>query len=295
MKLGAAHLVTAFVCALAGSAWAAGDGKACLEGVAKACVEIGTAVANDEPPVGDVDQLRADCEKTKDELACAGWLREEVKAGCRHGKPAACRTLGEGEARRLAEGTAPTTEALEASCKKKDQQSCIDLALRLIKEEPSKQNQKRALALLDRSCKAGLGDGCARLGMLLVSSGKNGDAKRGLKLMKHACELGSTAGCIFENNFKPAQPKVLKPGDKSMGPGLLQTDDVGQVMKNLAKLAKLLEQNCKLGYADACAELSGPDGGDPARAEKTLTSAEIAEKIRKLEKQAAAGPAPGKK
>jgi TPR repeat protein len=282
-------LVTPLVCALAGSAWAAGDGKACLEGVAKACIEIGTATANDEPPVGDVDELTAECAKTKDELTCAGLLREQIKEGCRHGKQAACKVLGESEAREIADQAAPTTESLEASCKKKDQQACVDLATKLMKEDPSKADAKRALALLDRSCKAEFADACARLGLILVFDGKKSDAKRGEKLLKHACDLGSKAGC----NFLPPQAKLLKPGDKSMGPGLFQTDDVGQVMKNLAKLSRLLEQNCKLGYADACAELEEPSDPDPSK-RKILTSAEVAEKIRKLERQAAAGPAPKK-
>ena len=51
MKARVASGVTAVVCALAGSAWAAGNDKACLEGDKKACIELGTGVANDEPPV----------------------------------------------------------------------------------------------------------------------------------------------------------------------------------------------------------------------------------------------------
>src|SRR5262249_15820356 len=124
MKIGVAS-ATAVVCALAGAAWAAGDGKACLDGVVKACVEIGTAVANDEPPVGDVDQLRTDCGNTKDQLSCTSLLREETKASCRKGNEYACRVLGEGEASRIADETASTPEVLEASCKKKDHQACV--------------------------------------------------------------------------------------------------------------------------------------------------------------------------
>jgi hypothetical protein len=112
--------------------------------------------------------------------------------------------------------------------------------------------------------------------------------------MKRACSLGSKAGCEFQRSFKPPQPRALKPGDKSTGPGILgvlrETEDVDQTMKNMVKLDKLLHQNCKLGYADACAELEAPVDEDPAN-RKISTSAEIAAKIRTLEKQAAAGPA----
>src|SRR5262245_11785082 len=229
MKLAVASWLTAAVCALAGSARAAGDGKACLEGNKKACIEIGTGVANDEPPVGDVDEMRADCEKTQDELSCAGLLREGVKEGCRHGKPAACRVLGEGEAQRIADEASPIEE-LEALCKLTKKDACVDLAVRLMRDDPSKQDQKRAVALLERSCKAGAGDGCARLGMFIIFSGKESDFKRGVKLMKRACNLGSKAGCSFETNLKPPQPKVMKPGDRSAGGGILgalgATEDV---------------------------------------------------------------------
>jgi len=291
MKLGVASAVTAVVCALAASAWAAGDPKACSAGDKKACIEIGTGVANDEPPVGDIDELRADCGKTKDTQSCASLLREETKASCRKGNQRACDVLGNGEAQRIAEENAPTIEELEASCKKKDQQACFDLALSLYKNEPSKKNLKRGLALMDGACKADIGEACARVGLTLMMSGKKGDMKRGEKLMKRACDLGWKAGCTSQ----PPQPKILKPGDKSMGPGMLgalgATEDVGQTMKNMAKLGRLLEQNCKLGYADACAELQEPVDPDPAK-RKISTSAEIAAKVRKLERQAAAGPAP---
>jgi TPR repeat protein len=294
MNRRAALSIPTLVCALAGSAWAAGDHKACLEGDKKACIEIGTGVANDEPPLGDVEEMRSGCEKTKDDASCGGWLREEVKAGCRAGKQAACRTLGESEAREAAEEAAPTKEALEASCKKKDQQACVDLATKLMKEEPSRADVKRAVGLLDRSCKASFGDACAKLGLVLIFDGKKADARRGDKLLRRACDLGSQAGC----KWVPPQPKVMKPGDKSLGPGILgvlKGDDVplDQAMKNLTKLGRLLEQNCKLGYADACAELEEPQDPDPAK-RKVSTSAEIAAKIRRLERQAAAGPAPGK-
>ena len=289
MNRRAALSLPVLVCTLSAAAWA-GDGKACLEGVVKACVEIGTAVANDEPAVGDMADLRAKCEKN-DETACAGLLREQIKEGCRHGKEAACRVLGEGEARASAEEAEPTTETLEAGCKTKSQPACVDLAVRILKQNPSKPDEKRALALLDRSCKAGVGDGCAHLGMVLVFSSKAGDSKRGLKMMKRACDLGSKAGCAFQRNFQPPpQPKLMKPGEMPRGSGILQTDDVGQVMKNLAKVGKLLKQNCDLGYADACAELRENDDADPSQ-EKSLSPAELTEKIRKLEKQAAAGPA----
>jgi len=295
MKIGVAVAATAVVCALAGSAGAAGDGKACIEGVKQACLEIGAGVANDEPPVGDVDELNAECGKTKDTQSCAALLREQTKASCRKGNQRACQVLGEGEARRLAEEAAPTTEELEASCKKKKQQACMDLAMRLLRDDPSAEDQKRAFALLDRSCKAGAGDGCAQLGTMLIFSGQESDAKRGMKLMKRACGLGSKAGCEFQRSFKPPRPiKVVKDADKSDGQGILgalgATEDVNQTMKNMVKLDRLLHQNCKLGYADACAEIEAAVDEDPAN-RKISTSAEIAAKIRKLEKQAAAGPA----
>jgi len=148
MKLGVASAVTAVVCALAASAWAAGDPKACSAGDKKACIEIGTGVANDEPPVGDIDELRADCGKTKDTQSCASLLREETKASCRKGNQRACDVLGNGEAQRIAEENAPTIEELEASCKKKDQQACFDLALSLYKNEPSKKNLKRGCSII---------------------------------------------------------------------------------------------------------------------------------------------------
>jgi len=298
MKIGVAVAATAVVCALAGSAWAAGDGKACIEGVKQACLEIGAGVANDEPPVGDVDELTAECGKTQDQKSCAALLREETKASCRKGNERACEVLGQGEARRLDEEARPN-EALEASCKKKNQQACGDLAVRLLRDEvltgeASRQNRTRAMTLLERSCKAGFGDGCAELGMLLVFSGNERDGKRGLALMKRACSLGSKAGCEFQRSFKPPPPiKIVKDGDKSMGPGILgvlKSDDVDQVVKDLTKLSKLLERNCKLGYADACAEVEKNAEHDPAN-EKNLSSADLAAKIRKLEKQAAAGPA----
>ena len=302
MKLHTASLIPTLVCALAGSARAAGDGKACLEGVKKVCIELGTGVANDEPPVGDVDDLTAECGKTKDTQSCAALLREETKASCRKGNERACEVLGQSEARRLDEEARPN-EALEASCKKKNQRACADLAVRLLRDEvltgeASRQNRKRAMTLLDRSCTAGFGDGCAQLGMLLVFSGSERDGKRGLKLMKRACDLGSKAGCQFQTSFKPPpQPKIVKSDDNSMGQGILgtlgATEDVGQTMKNLAKLQRLTEQNCKLGYADACAELEEPAEENPAK-RKILTAAEVAAKIRKLERQAAAGPAPKK-
>jgi TPR repeat protein len=289
MKLSAAHLVPLLVCALAGSAWAAGDPKACNEGDKKACIEIGTSVANDEPPIGNVDEMRAECEKTKDELSCSGWFREEVKAGCRAGKPKACQTLGEGAAREAADEALGSTEELEARCKKKNHQACVDLAARLLRDQllegkPSAEVEKRANALLERGCKAGAGDGCARLGVSLIFSGKTSDAKRGLRLMKRACGLGSKGGCEFMRNFRPPPPiKVLR-DEKPTGLGVLPQDDIGQIMKDLSRLSDLLERNCKLGYADACAELE-----DPAR--EDLTATELAQKIRKLEKQAAAGRA----
>jgi len=291
MKLSAALLIAPLVCALSGSAFAEGDHKACLEGDKKVCIEIGTAIAKDELPAADVAELRSDCEKTKDDESCAAWLFEEVKAGCRSGnKPAACRTLGESEARRIAEETAPTPEELEASCKKKDNQACVDLATNLLRQHPSKADAKRALGLLDKSCKADFGDACAKLGLILVFDGKKADAKRGDKLLRRACDLGSKAGC----NWVPPQPKALKPDENSTGQGILgtlrATEDVGQTMKNMVKLDKLLHQNCKLGYADACAEIEAAVDEDPAN-RKISTSAEIAAKIRKLERQAAAGPA----
>jgi TPR repeat protein len=292
MKFGVASGVAAVVCALAGAAWAAGDPKACAGGDKKACIEIGTALANDEPPVGDVAEMTAECGKTKDTQTCAALLREETKASCRKGNQRACEVLGSTEAERIAEETAPSREALDASCKKKDQQACVDLATRLMRQEqPTRTDLKRAMALLERSCKANFADACAKLGLVLVFDGKKSDGKRGDKLLKHACDLGSEAGC----KWVPPQPKLIKPGDKSMGPGILgvlKGDDipVEQTMKNMAKLGRLLEQNCKLGYADACAELEEPVDPDPAK-RKISTSAEIAEKVRKLEKQAAAGPA----
>lgn len=287
MKFGVVSWVTAIVWALAGSAWAAGDPKACLEGVKKDCIEIGTGVANDDPLSADeLDELRADCEKTKDKESCSAWFAEAVKAGCRGGKEAACKTLGESEARERAEKAAPPIEALEANCKKKNQQACVELAVRLLNNEildPSPQNQKRAIALLDRSCKAGFGDGCARRGLGLLFSTKAGDTKRGLKLIKHACDLGSKAGCEFQRNFRPPTIKVV-PDNEAQGPGILgvlkTTEDPDFEVR---VLARLLVRNCKLGYADACAELEEPEA---AEKRKTLTSAEVAAKIRKLEKQA---------
>jgi TPR repeat protein len=276
---------------LAWNAWAGGDtdARSCLDGVAKACIDLGAAVAKDEPPVGSVDELQAACDKTRDTATCGALLREQVKAACRNGKPAACRILGEGEAGGLAEATAPTTEALEASCQRNEAQACVDLATRLLKDQPSKQNQRRAVALLDRACKGKNGDACAKLGLVYVFSGKKADARRGEALLKRACDLGSKTGCSFQ---PPPPVKILKAGDGAAGPGLIQADDVGQTMKNLARLSKLLKQNCDLGYADACADLRGPD--DPAD-RKVLTGAEVAARIRQLEKQAAAGPAPAPK
>jgi len=280
-----------FLGALAGAARAAGDPRACLDGAAKACIDLGTAVAN-EKAAADIAALRAECEETHDQENCAALFREQVKESCRNGKQLACRTLGESEGQRLAEETAPTTEALEASCKRNDPQACTDLAARLLEDNPSKQTQQRALALFDRGCKGRIGDACAKLGLIYVFKGNKADGKRGEKLLKRACDLGSKAGCNF---LPPAPPKVIKPGERMPGPGLLQTDDVGLAMRNLAKLSKLLRQNCDLGYADACAELRQPDEPDDPTKAKVLSPAELAARIRQLEKQAGAGPAPAKK
>jgi hypothetical protein len=284
--------LAALLCAFAGAAHAADDrAQSCLDGVSKACRDVGIAVADNEPAVGDIDALDAACDKTHDEKTCAGLLRERIKAGCRAGNQASCRTLGESEARRLAGETAPTTETLEASCKRKDPQACTDLASRLLEDEPSKANQQRAMALFDRACKGRVGDACAKLGLMYAFKGNKADGRRGEKLLKRACDLGSQAGC----NFLPPQPKLFKPGDRLPGPGLLQTDDVRQTMKNLVRLSKLLRQNCNLGYADACAELRDPDDSDDPTKKKLLSPAELATRIRQLERQAAAGPAPTKK
>jgi hypothetical protein len=128
-------------------------------------------------------------------------------------------------------------------------------------------------------------------------SGKESDFKRGMELMKRGCSLGSKLSCGV--NRPPGQRKIRKPGEKPIGvlqtvedsQGRGTTGDARQVMKDLVKLDKLLHQNCKLGYADACAELGEPADPDDPVLRKQLGPAELAAKIRKLERQAAAGPA----
>jgi hypothetical protein len=210
---------------LAGSAGAVGDGKACFDGDAKACFGIGTAVAN-QRPFGNLDELRADCKQTKRKERCSASFVEQVKTGCRSGKhDEDCRLLGASESLRLAEATAPI-KTLEASCKKNEQQACIDLAVRLLGQRmleggPSDEDEKRALGLLDRSCKAGAADGCTRLGMFIISWGKPSDM-RGFTSLKRACELGSKPACSSGSEYLAMPPIWWKPGDRSTGPAKKQ-------------------------------------------------------------------------
>ncbi|MFO0757953.1 MAG: hypothetical protein U0359_15765 [Byssovorax sp.] len=120
---------------------------------------------------------------------------------------------------------AARAEDLDASCAKGDKLACVEAAFAHESEDPAK-----ALAAYQSGCDAGVGRGCARLGLSFRYRNKP-DLAKAWQLMTRACDLGDGFGCYHL-------------GDMSkLGSG---------TPRDPVAAAGYFKRGCDLGYAAAC-------------------------------------------
>jgi TPR repeat protein len=148
--------------------------------------------------------------------------------------------------------------------------ACSNLGYAYLEGRYIELDRARALALFERSCRAGEEYGCSNLGaMLLVGSGVPAEPRRGLELSIRACyaepKLCGNAAVAYRDGIgtqvnHARSVELFSRG--CIGGSADECDDVAiaysnglGVPKDLARAAELRDVSCRGGHMHACAAL----------------------------------------
>lgn len=186
-----------------------------------ACGQAGRYFITEEPVDQELGEryLRRSCDQGNIE-ACynlgvayeRGFLpgsREDMialyKQGCDAKFEEACQNLAIVYIREDSpESEAKAVALFEASCARGYPDACTDLADRLFAGRGVKQDQERAISLLERVCEKDHAYGCAFYAKALYRSSAPGDRERRLRaieISQKSCAMGSPRGCLWAGEF----------------------------------------------------------------------------------------------
>jgi hypothetical protein len=205
-------------------------------GAAHAGCRDADGVSLDEGAARPPSVMPAPCTGT---AACAAACDQGLLPACARYGALLDRTLGtvaEDEVGRVA---ARAAAALERACGGGLAAACVDLSLLLQAGRGLRRDERRAVALQERACRAGEGRGCTLQARVTGRTGRRG-RKQAARLLARGCERGDWRGC-------DALALSLVACE-----GRIRQRQVYRAAR--VRTTALLEAGCGLGDAEACTE-----------------------------------------
>lgn len=184
--------------------------RACADGVADACAELGVSLAAGRGVSPDPRRARPLLEPAcaaAFQPACHQLARldaatpraaELLTGACAAGLPDACLdlatafTVGAG----VPKDAAGALPLLRQACDAGHLGGCVRLATAYVEGTGTKADPKQAVNLYDQACQAGAGDACNTLASMTErGQGRRRNRKEARKLRERACELGHVDAC----------------------------------------------------------------------------------------------------